>query len=140
MKDELSEVPPETNLDLQDLGEEDWRKYREEQNARLMEVAAESRVVSEVCPASTIQGVNTRTTASTIKSSTIKSSRIGRSTAVPFERDQQNLMEMFNFQNNDPSWKVPIIEFKDKILDIVGGKISLPPCYLVLFVMLRLSR
>ena len=131
MKDELAEVPPETNLDLQDLGEEDWSKYREEQTARLMEAAAESRVFSEVGPASTIQGVNTVTAASNIKTSTstIKSSRTGRSNAVPFERDQQNLLEMFNFENQEPSWKVPIIEFKDKILDIVGGKLSLLPCY-----------
>ena len=127
-RDELAEEPPETNLELQDCSEEEWRLYREEQAARLMQAAAESQAT----PSSSVQGgvstmqavdtVTTASAASTLKSGTQRST----TTTLQSERDHQDLQKMFNFHKHDQSWKVPIIEFKDKILDIVGGeKISL---------------
>ena len=127
-RDELAEEPPETNLELQDCSEEEWRLYREEQAARLMQAAAESQAT----PSSSVQGgvstmqavdtVTTASAASTLKSGTQRST----TTTLQTERDHQDLQKMFNFHKHDQSWKVPIIEFKDKILDIVGGeKISL---------------
>ena len=124
-KDELSENPPDTNRDLQDCSEEDWRKFREEQTAKLMAAPAKARAISEVEEAPTIQGVDTVTsaTASTANTaSTLKSGTL-RSTAVPYERDQQNLQEIYDFSNQELSWKIPIIEYKERILDIVGGEI-----------------
>ena len=127
-RDELAEEPPETNLELQDCSEEEWRLYREEQAARLMQAAAESQATpssSVQGGVSTMQAVDTVTTASmasTLKSGTQRST----TTTLQSERDHQDLQKMFNFHKHDQSWKVPIIEFKDKILDIVGGeKISL---------------
>ena len=35
--------------------------------------------------------------------------------------DDQNLRKMFNFDNNKDGWKLPIIDIKEKILDLVGG-------------------
>ena len=123
-RDELAEEPPETNLELQDCSEEEWRLYREQQAARLMEAAAESQAT----PSSSVQGgvstmqavdtVTTASAASTLKSGTLRSN----TTTVQSERDHQDLQKMFDFQKHDQSWKVPIIEFKDRILDIVGGK------------------
>ena len=64
-KDELAEVPPETNLDLQDCSEEEWNKFRDLQTLKLMEAedtAAES--VPSVIGSSTVRGLDTVTTAS----------------------------------------------------------------------------
>ena len=52
-RDEMAENPPETNLDLQDCSEEDWNKFRQDQNMRLME-AAETR--AESIPSSSMMG------------------------------------------------------------------------------------
>ena len=69
-----------------------------------------------------VDTVTTASAASTLKSGTQRST----TTTLQSERDHQDLQKMFNFHKHDQSWKVPIIEFKDKILDIVGGeKISL---------------
>ena len=123
-RDELAEEPPETNLELQDCSEEEWRLYREEQAARLMQAAAESQAT----PSSSVQGgvstmqavdtVTTASAASTLKSGTQRST----TTTLQSERDHQDLQKMFNFHKHDQSWKVPIIEYKDKILDIVAGE------------------
>ena len=127
-RDELAEVPPDTNLDLQDCSEEEWRRYREEQAARLMEAAAkiQSTPSSSVVggPISTMQALDSVTAASavsTMKSGTLGTLRSQRSTIVP-DRDLQDLQKMFDFHKQDQSWKVPIISYKDKILDMVGGK------------------
>ena len=63
--DELADVPPDTNLDLQDCSEEEWNKFRELQTLKLMEAedtAAES--VPSVIGSSTVRGLDTVTTAS----------------------------------------------------------------------------
>ena len=126
-REELDEEPPETNLELQDCSEEQWRLYREEQAARLMQAAAESQAT----PSSSVQGgvstmqavdtVTTASAASTLMSGTLRTQR-STTTTVQSERDHQDLQKMFNFHKHDQSWKVPIIEFKDRILDIVGGE------------------
>ena len=90
-----------------------------------MAAPAKTLAISEVGIAPTIQGVDTVTsaTASTANTaSTLKSGTL-RSTAVPYERDQQNLQEIYDFSNQELSWKIPIIEYKERILDIVGGEI-----------------
>ena len=128
-RDELADVPPETNQDLQDCSEEEWRKFMEEQAAKLMAAAAETPSI----PSSSVVGggststmlgrldtVTTASTASTLKSGTL-TTRTQRS-AVQSDRDTQDLQKMYNFHNQEFAWKVPIIEYKDKILDIVGGK------------------
>ena len=128
-RDELADVPPDTNLDLQDCSEEDWRKFQEEQAAKLMAAAAETPSI----PSSSVVGggststmlgrldtVTTASTASTLKTGTL-TLRTQRS-AVQSDRDTQDLQKMYNFQQQDFAWKVPIIEYKDMILDIVGGE------------------
>ena len=52
----------------------------------------------------------------------------------------QDLQKMFNFHKKDLSWKVPIIKFKDKILDIVGGENISPLLLTSQFNLVYLSR
>ena len=125
-RDELADVPPDTNLDLQDCSEEEWRRFREEEAAKLMAAAAEtpsipsSSVVVGGSTSTMLGRLDTVTTAST--ACTLKSGTLTQRSAVPSDRDTQDLQKMFDFHKQENSWKVPIIEFKDKILDIVGGE------------------
>ena len=146
-KDELAEVPPETNLDLQDCSEEEWRKFREQEAAKLMAAAAETPSIpssSVVVGGSTstmlgrLDTVTTASAASTLKSGTL-TLRTQRS-AAQSDMDTQDLQKMFNFSKQDLSWKVPIIAFKDKILDIVGGENFSPQFLTSQFNLVYLSR
>ena len=125
-RDELADVPPDTNLDLQDCSEEEWNKYRDLQTARLMEAAdtpAES--IPSVVGSSSLLGLDTVTTAS--MASTLRTGgtlTTQRTTSVQSEMDHQDLQKMFDFRKQEFSWKVPIIEFKDMILNMVGGEIA----------------
>ena len=128
-RDELAENPPETNLDLQDCSEEEWKKFRDVQVMRLME-AAETQ--SESIPASsvmgrssTMQGVDTVTgTAASLMtvSNTTGTLMSQRSISSKPNWDHQDLRQLFDFNQNDFAWKVPIIDYKDKILDMIGGE------------------
>ena len=60
--------------------------------------------------------------------------------AAQSDMDTQDLQKMFNFHKQDLSWKVPIIKFKDKILDIVGGENISPPLLTSQFNLICLSR
>ena len=131
-RDEMAENPPETNLDLQDCSEEDWNKFRQDQNMRLMEAAetrAESIPSSSVMgSSSTMQCLDTVTgTAVSLRTVTGTSGTLmsRRSTTAKSDWDHLDLQKLFNFHQPSPdAWKVPIIECKDKILDMVGGKLD----------------
>ena len=131
-RDEMAENPPETNLDLQDCSEDEWEKFRQEQERRLTEAAqtqAESVPASSVMgSSSTMQGLDSVTDAAvslrtvTGTSGTLMSCR---STTAKADWDHQDLRQIFNFEQKNPDvWRVPIIDFKDKILDLVGGKLD----------------
>ena len=42
-----------------------------------------------------------------------------------------DIWRQYSFDKQDEAWKVPIIDSKDKILDIIGGKFDI--CYVVPF-------
>ena len=122
----MAENPPETNLDLQDCSEEEWNKFREVQVMRLMEAAetqSESIPASSVMgSSSTMQGVDTVTGTAASLMTVSKTTGTQRSISSKPNWDHQDLRQLFDFNRNDFAWKVPIIDYKDKILDMIGGE------------------
>ena len=38
------------------------------------------------------------------------------------QEDTENLRKVYNFENTQQQWKMPIIDKKEKILDLINGK------------------
>ena len=133
-KDEMAGPPPETNKDLQDWTEAQWTTFRAGQEARLEEEAArEEGTLSHysAVPGSNLEGVESCTTATVVSSRALPRLPSG---------DIQNLWTTYGFGRQDKSWQVPIIEYQDRIQDIIGGE-YLVSCVIqsmvILFVCLR---
>ena len=108
--------PPETNKDLEDWTEAQWTTFRAGQEARLEEEAArEEGTLSQysAVPGSNLEGVESCTTATVVSSRALP--RLPRG-------DIQNLWTTYGFGRQDKSWQVPIIEYQDRIQDIIGGE------------------
>ena len=108
--------PPDTNTDLQDCTEDQWKAYIKEQEAKLRQRASvpvyESQMASSVF-SSNMDGVES--CARVTGAGSIVSRR-----GAPRAMCQDFEMEY--------SWKVPIIEFKDQIEDIVKGEVITVSC------------
>ena len=118
---ELPKPLPDTNTDLLDCTEEEWAAYIKEQEAKLMEKAAKpacasgSQVASSAL-SSTINGVEA---CSTVMTMTKVGSNFSQRTRNP------GLCPAFEMNVPDNSWRVPIIDSRVQIQDIVEGKL----CY-----------
>ena len=111
MQDPMADLAPETNPDLQDCSEEDWARYRQEQVARLVEKSAESVGGSQVSSSvvgSNVEGLESCTTA------TLKT----KAESIISDGD---IWRQYSFDKQDEAWKVPIIDYKNKILECIGG-------------------
>ena len=124
VRDPMAELAPDTNPDLHDCSEEDWARYRLEQVARLKQRTVEciggSQVSSSVV-GSNVEGMESCTTA------TLRT----KADSVISDVD---IWRQYSFDKQDQAWKVPIIDYKDKILECIGGEFEflflrlLSPC------------
>ena len=114
MRDEMAGHAPDTNTDLQDCTEEEWKRFREEQQVRLREMTAVSHYGSQCSSSvvgSNLEGMDSCTTAT------------WRNKAESVLSD--DIWRQYSFDKQDEAWKVPIIDSKDNILDIIGGKFDI---------------
>eukprot|EP00092_Neocalanus_flemingeri_P009551 GFUD01010280.1.p1 GENE.GFUD01010280.1~~GFUD01010280.1.p1 ORF type:complete len:1519 (+),score=509.70 GFUD01010280.1:91-4647(+) len=111
-RSDFDEPPPETDPSLH-CSDADWRGFIANEEDKLCRQAAES-----------VHGTSDRMTVVKSAMSGIEGDTMLDSVTIPandMRDDDQDLRKMFNFDNNRDGWKLPIIDIKEKIIDLVGG-------------------
>ena len=110
-RNEFDEPPPDSDPSFQ-CSDVEWRKFIQNEEMKLQQVAAES-----------IHGASDHMTVVRSAMSGIEGMSIADSMMVPANasrEDGQDLRKMFNFNNYKEGWKLPIIDMKEKILNLIG--------------------
>ena len=111
-RSDFDEPPPETDQSLH-CSDAEWRNFIASEEDKLHRQAAES-----------VHGASDRHTVVRSAMSGIEGLTMADTVTIPANDtrdDDQDLRQMYNFNNHRDGWKLPIIDIKEKILDLVGG-------------------
>ena len=111
-RSEFDEAPPETDPSLY-VTDAEWKEYIAKQERKLQRQATES-----------VHGTSDDHTVVRSAMSGIEGLTMADTVTIPANDtrdDDQDLRGMFNFNFHKDGWKLPIIDKKEKILDLVGG-------------------